>query len=112
MIVSFIVVRFGDGSAWRTTFDGDLERFDGNIRRVRLTGTNTEAGAVTRSGGTGADKTDCVAFCLKDGRYVRTVGSGADADAVDCVAFDLKGGRYARINRDGCALDWWASGKK
>ncbi len=46
-----------------------------------------------------------MAFCLKDGRYVRTVGSGADADAVDCVAFDLKGGRYARINRDGCALD-------
>jgi hypothetical protein len=37
------------------------------------------------------------------------VGAG---DSSADVVFDLKGGRYARINRDRCALDWWASEKK
>ena len=32
LIVSLGIERFGDGSAWRTTFGGDFERFDGDIR--------------------------------------------------------------------------------
>ncbi len=86
LIVSFGIERFGDESAWRITFGGDLERFDGDIRWVCRTGIDTKAGV-------GA-------------------GMGAGADAVDCVVFDLNGGRYARINRDRCTFDWWASEKK
>ncbi len=84
LMESFIVKRFGDESAWRTTFGGDLERFNGDIRWRCLIGSDRKAGAV----------------------------AGGGIDAVDCVAFDVKGGRYARINRDRCALDWWASEKK
>ncbi len=86
MIVSFVVIRFGDESAWRTTFGGDFVRFDGNIRWVCFTGTGTEVGVDAEAGG--------------------------NVDAVGCVVFDFTGGRYARVNRDRCALDCWASEKK
>ncbi len=57
---------------------GDLERLDGGIRGVCLTGIGTKTGAG---------------------------GSGGGGTAVDCVVFDFNGGRYARINCDRCALD-------
>ncbi len=32
LIVSLVIERFGDGSAWRAIFGGDFERFDDDIR--------------------------------------------------------------------------------
>lgn len=90
MIVSYDVERFGDESAWRATFGGDLERFEGDIYinmifdvfalkkiNVKFLATPTNDG---------------------DGRR-------AASNAVDCLTLNfLKVFRIGRVNYDGCAL--------
>ncbi len=72
LIVSLVIERFGDGSAWRATFGGDFERFDGDIRWVVLIDTDNRIGS---KGTTNA--IDCVTFYVKDSRYARSIVTGA-----------------------------------
>jgi hypothetical protein len=53
LIESFIIGRFGDGSAWRTTLGGDFERIIGDIRREGRVNTCTGCGGGGGGGGGG-----------------------------------------------------------